>query len=148
MEEIKKLLKEHNANYELIYNDKKIFSIDDGKKYFNIEEIAPTLIMEIDDINCAFITSAAHGKIDFNYLKKSLKCNKVKLANKNNLESLIGFSAGNIPLVGLPITYYLDSRLLTNEYLIGGSGVENYTLKIKVTDLIKINKPIIIDLAK
>ena len=32
MEEIKKLLKEHNANYELIYNDKKIFSIDDGKK--------------------------------------------------------------------------------------------------------------------
>ena len=145
IENLKKLLSKHNAEYELFYHNQPIRSVEDAKKYFAINQIAPTLIIKSDGSYYATIISGVKGRIDFSVLEKTLHCKKVKLADKIEVEKNTGFRTGSIPLVGLNLPYILDKSLLSQKFVCGGSGAEQYTLKISIEDLVKINQPILVE---
>ena len=142
---LKDLLHQHDAEYELICHEEQIRSVEDAKKYFDITQTAPTLIVKQNYKYLALIVSGVQEHIDFKLLKHIMNGNEIKLASKNEIKKATGFTAGNIPLVGLDIPYILDRKLLDQSYIFGGSGIEQYTLKIKVCDLVNIIHPTIID---
>ena len=141
---IKSLLTKHNADFSIIENKNPIYSLDDARGLFELSETAPVLIISTEKGYYALIISGDRIPIDFELIKKALRCEKVKLAARKDIFEIVGFEAGSIPLVGLKLPCVLDNRLLLYPYIYGGAGDANYTLKIDPKDLRKINEVVAI----
>jgi len=141
MDNIKAILNESKYDYEIIKHEKKIYSAQDGADYFGIEigQTAPTLILSTDNGLMALIISGSKGKIDFDKLEDELGFVVKGLANKKDIEKSLGFSVGAIPLVGHGLPTIIDSKLYKYDYVYGGTGNEDYTLKISPEDLVQLN---------
>jgi prolyl-tRNA editing enzyme YbaK/EbsC (Cys-tRNA(Pro) deacylase) len=139
IKELKILLEQHNARHELIYHEKPIRTVKEGSKYFDINTIAPVFILKTDKGFFAFISAGIRGRINFHDLKEALNCKEVKLAERKEVKEVIGYEPGNIPLVGHNLPCIFDNMLLGNEFICGGSGDENHTLRINPEDLMKVN---------
>jgi len=139
IKELKILLEQNNGRYELIYHEKPIRTVEEGRKYFDINTIAPVFILKTDKGFFAFISAGKRGAIDFNVLKESLNCMEVKLAGRKEVKEVTGYEPGNVPLLGHGLPCIFDNMLLENEFICGGSGNENHTLRINPGDLMKLN---------
>lgn len=141
MDNIKTILNESKYDYEIIKHEKKIYSAQDGAEYFGIEigQTAPTLILSTDNGLMALIMSGSKGKIDFDKLEDELGFIVKGLANKKDIEKSLGFCVGAIPLVGHDLPTIIDSKLYKYDYVYGGTGNEDYTLKISPEALVQLN---------
>jgi len=133
------LLQNHNADFEIIQNEKPIYSVNDAIGY-EICQTAPVLIITTERGYFALILAGDRGRVDFGLLKRVLQCKKAKLASRKEVLDAIGYEVGSVPLVGLQLPCVLDKRLLQHPYVFGGTGDANLTLKICPGDLEKINK--------
>lgn len=136
---LEKLLENHQADFSIIRNKAPIYSVNDAKKYYSINETAPVLIITTDRGPYAVLISGASFPIDFNIIKKSLKSKEVKLLPREEVFNVVGFEIGNVPLVGLKIPCLMDKKLLDYSFVYGGISDANYTLKINPKDLARIN---------
>ncbi len=137
-----KFLKQ-GIDFEFIHHDMKIKSKQDAIGIFNIEKSAPTLILKTDLGFYALIISGERERIDFKSIKTLLKCKKVEMAKKDIILKEFGLEAGNIPLTGHNLPCIFDKKIMQHEYIFGGTGNWNYTLKIKPVDLIKANNVVL-----
>lgn len=144
MENLKNILANSTYPYELLYHELLLRSAQEGADYFNIHigQTAPTLIIQTDIGFFALIISGKHDRIDFKEVAHILECKKVKLANPQDVEKM-GYTIGNVPLVGIPLPHILDESLLTYSFVYGGTGVKNYTLKINPHALEELNSVIV-----
>ena len=144
LDRLRSILTKYNANYEIIKHDKEIHSIKDAEGYFDIKRLAPVLIIDTEKGLYAVIKSTLNGKINFEIVKKAIGCNEIKMAAPDKILFETGFNIGAIPLVGLSIPYVIDKLLLRFDYIYGGTGELQYTLKIAPNDVIKVNNVSII----
>jgi Cys-tRNA(Pro)/Cys-tRNA(Cys) deacylase len=130
--------------FEIVANDKPIRSAEEGAAYFQIEvgQTAPTLILKGDGRYFAAIVSGGRERLDMEEMAQVLGCHKVKLADRKKVKELTGHEAGIIPLVGLSIPCVLDKRLFKYDYVYGGTGEADKTLKIAPAVLEKVNQVI------
>lgn len=144
MENIIDSLKKHDIPFELIHNDIPIYTAKEGADYFNIDiaQIAPTLIIYTDDGFYVLVISGERDHVDFKEIKHLLSCKNVRLATKEEVKSTTGFSVGNVPMLGIPLPYIVDKRLLRFSFVYGGLGKENTTLKVDPNALLKLNSVI------
>jgi len=141
MDTLESLLIENGFDYEIIKHERKIYSAQDGSEYFKIEigQTAPTLVLSTDRGLIALIISGSKGKIDFNKLGDKLGFVINGLANKKDIKKSMGFSVGAIPLVGHKLPTIMDSELCKYEYIYGGTGRGDYTLKISPRAVFQLN---------
>jgi len=142
MENIKDILEKNNFSFELIHNDIPIQTVKQGADYFKIDiaQIAPTLIIYTDAGFHVLVVSGERGHVNFNEVKQMLKCKNVRMATKDEVRLLTGFSVGNVPMFGIPLPYILDKRLLEFSFVYGGLGEEDTTLKVDPNALFRLNK--------
>ena len=133
------LLKRHNVAFEIIRNDKPMYSVKDAIGYYELHRIAPVLIVKTEMGYYALIVAGSRGRIDFELIKKALHCEKVKLASKKGVLETTGHEVNNVPLVGHTLPCVLDTRLLLLSFVYGGVGDPNFTLKMDPRDLGKVN---------
>lgn len=129
--------------FEIVPNDKPIYSAQDGAAYFQIEvgQTAPTLILEGDNKYFAAIVSGGR-KLNMKKIAQMLGCHKIKLADHNKVKEITGHDVGTIPMVGLPLSYILDKQLFKYNFVYGGTGEPDKTLKIAPTVLEMVNQVI------
>ncbi len=141
MDTAKKSLEESNFEYEFLYHEKQLSTASEGAEYFGIEagQTAPTLIIKTDKGYFSIIFSGCRSHIDFEQIAKLLDVPRVKLANRDKIKSITGFSPGDTPMVGLTLSTIFDKKLLQYPFVYGGSGHPNRTLKISPEALVKLN---------
>jgi Cys-tRNA(Pro)/Cys-tRNA(Cys) deacylase len=71
-----------------------------------------------------------------------MNCKNVRLATKDEVKLITGFSVGNVPMFGIPLLYIVDKRLIKFPFVYGGLGEENTTLKVDPNALLKLNNVI------
>lgn len=140
IDEIKELLNKFDIDYEIIHNDKPIYSVNDAKGYYEICQTAPVLIIKTEKGYFALLMTGDRGRVDFEVVKRVLQCEKAKLASKKEVLETTGYEVGNVSLVGHHLPCVLDMRLLLQRYVYGGVGDANFTLKIDPRDLEKVNE--------
>ncbi len=140
--ELEIFLNEAAADFELIKQDAPIYTVADGEKYYDINKVAPSLILQSEKGLILCIVSENHGRLDFEKTKEKLGFTKLKMADSNKIEAQTGFKVGTIPLIGLKIPCILDDKLLKFDYIYGGSGDELTTLKINPNDVKRLNNVI------
>ena len=138
--EIKKVLDETGCSYEIIEQDKPILSVSDAESFYPVEKSAPTFVLQTENGLIGCITSMQNGRLDFKKLKTQFGFEKLKLADRKNVQKQTGYLAGCVPLVGLRIPCIFDKKLLCHDFVYGGTGNELLTLKINPNDLIKVNE--------
>ncbi|CAB1246404.1 aminoacyl-tRNA deacylase [Clostridium sp. MT-14] len=142
MENIREILKKSGCSYELIHNDVPIRTAKEGADYFkiDIDQIAPTLIIYTAVGFHVLIVSGERGHVNFKDIKHLLGCKNVRLATKEEVKSVTGFSVGNVPMLGISLPCIIDRKLLKFSFVYGGSGEKDTTLKIDPNALFKLNK--------
>jgi Ala-tRNA(Pro) deacylase len=110
----------------------------------DLKEIAKTLVIKADKKYVLVVLSAAQ-MLDINKLKKLLKAKKVEIAKENVMKTVFKIKPGTItPFGGLyKVPVYLEKGLLKLKNLIVGGGSYTDSIKIKVSDFIKLEKPIV-----
>ena len=141
--ELEVFLSAKDVDFEILYHEKPIKSRYDALKYFRLEDTAPTLILKTERGMYALIVSGGRGKADLEMIRKSLDCAEIGLADKNDVFQKLGMKTGEVAMVGHGLPCILDTRLFNSEYIFGGAGHSNYTLKIKPQDLEKVDKVIL-----
>lgn len=141
--DLKQLLTDQNADFEILTHEKPIHSKQDALGYFRLEETAPTLILETENGYLALIISGEREKIDFRQLKKLTNCKKLQLANSDVIQETMNLKAGQVPLIGHQLPCIIDKKLFNYPYVYGGTGDLFHTLKIKPDDLVKANQVIL-----
>jgi len=144
MKNIEYILEKGGFSFEIIHNDKHIYTAKEGAEYFNVHiaQIAPTLILYTAVGFYVLVISGERGHVNFKELKQLLNCKNVRLANKDEVKSITGFSVGNVPMLGIELPYIVDEKLLEFPFVYGGLGEENTTLKIDPNALLKLNNVI------
>ena len=144
---ITKKLKEEGIRFEIIENP-PIKAVEDGVKFLGIEatDIVPTLIFKAEGKLLA-VLKRGDQQLDLEVIKKYLKAKNLILANEKEIFEKLGFVKGAIPLItGLPTL--MEETVLKKEYIYGGIGDFNYTLKIKPVDLKNVTKAEVISMTK
>jgi len=142
MTELRSFLIGNNSDFEILAHDSPIISTQDAAKFFDMDKLAPTLIMDTDQGLVAFIISSKRGKIDFKGLKQLLGFSKLKMADKEKVKKSTGYQTGEIPLIGHDLPCVFDNSLFEHDYIYGGSGDELHTLKIVPEDVSRLNNVI------
>ena len=142
MIDLRNFLENNNSDFEILAHNTPIISTQDAAKYFDIEKAAPTFIMETDLGLVAFIISSKRGKINFKEMKEKLGFSELKMADREKVQKITGYSTGAIPLIGHKLPCVFDDCLLDYDYIYGGSGDELQTLKITPNDVMYLNNVI------
>jgi tryptophanyl-tRNA synthetase len=111
----------------------------------DVKQIVSTLIYRADEKLIA-IQKRADTRIDEEKLKNASGAKNLELASKEDLTSL-GVERGTVPVVGLSIPYYTDTKVLEIDKIYGGSGEKESKLTLNSKDAIKLNKATIVDIA-
>lgn len=130
--------------FEIIPNKKPIRTAQEGAEYFQIEigQTAPTLILEGDGRFFAAIVSGKRTSIDMEEIARIIGCRKLKLANRKKVKEITGHEVGTIPMVGLSLPCILDKQLFDYDFVYGGTGKIDQTLKIAPALLKMVNQVI------
>jgi len=149
MDTIKTILEDSNYSYEFIYHKQPILTAQEGADYFGIDtgQTAPTLIITTDIGFFALILSGKYGLVQLERISFILGCKNIRMASREEVKKKTGFSAGNLPMIGIPLPHILDKRLFCYSYIYGGSGQLNRTLKITPLALKQLNKVVAITTA-
>ena len=142
--QIQEILEQKKIPFELIRHEKRIHSAQDGAAYFKIPigQTAPTLIVHSGKGFFAVIFSGERSQIDFSDIEKILECDAVRMATKKEVEQVTGFRIGSLPMFGLPFPCVVDKLLFKYDYVFGGTGQIDLTLKIKPAGLLEMNRVI------
>ncbi|MFX0205823.1 MAG: aminoacyl-tRNA deacylase [Candidatus Hodarchaeota archaeon] len=106
----------------------------------NIDQILKVLIGKTrkKTFFCAILLGNQQFRKD--KLKKILNTRVDRLAQKKEIEELIGFSPGSVPPVGLPeIPCIIDSEVMKKDFIIGSAGSPYYGLKLTPQILVDMN---------
>lgn len=142
IQELNLFLSEREIDFEILFHENPIRSRYDALKYFRLEDTAPTLILKSEHGMYALIVSGRRAKADLEMIRRNLQCAEIGLADKNDVFQKLGMKTGEVALIGHGLPCILDNQLFNSEYIYGGVGNSNYTLKIKPQDLEKVNQVI------
>lgn len=147
MRRIIKELTKRRISFEIVENP-PIRTVEDGIKHLGIEavDIVPTLILKVDGKLLA-VLKRGDQSLDLETIKRYLKVKSLTMAGEKEIFEKLGAVKGAVPMVtGLPTI--MDETILEREYIYGGIGDFNHTLKIRPVDLKDITKAEVINMTK
>ncbi|MEK5059355.1 aminoacyl-tRNA deacylase [Paenibacillus shunpengii] len=141
MDKLISLLKNQHVDYEVVEHNIPINTAQQGANYFGIDigQTAPTLIFKTDKGYYALIISGDYGRIDLIALQEKFQLQEIKFAKPNEVEQVTGSKIGSVSLINPDIPTFMDRELFRFNYVYGGTGVPQTTLKINPKDIEKLN---------
>lgn len=110
-------------------------------------ECVPTLVMKGDG-NFLAVVIRGDCRIDFKKIKIALKLRDLRFATPEEFTGYTGLTVG-AARVYIPNTQTLiDRRVLEKEYLTGGSGRFDCSIKYKTSDIVKIPESMVVDVTQ
>lgn len=138
--EIENILSVGNIQYEIIRQNKPIWSVSDAEGYYPVEKSAPVFVLQTENGLIGCIVSFQNGRLDFDKLKQLFGFSRLKMVDRKKIKNQTGYDVGAVPLVGLELPCIFDKKLLKHDFVYGGTGNELLTLKIAPADLLKVNE--------
>jgi len=136
-------LEKNKVKYEIVKH-KIVYTAQDLSATLKtkLNEIAKTLIIKTDKGYFLLVLPASR-QIDFSKLKKILKVKKIGLITENLMKKIVKIKPGTVPPFGslYKLDVYLDKSLKKIKKVIVRAGSYAESLKIKLSDLIKMEKP-------
>jgi len=108
-----------------------------------MQDAIPTLVYRTEKGLIA-VQKRADTTINAKKLKDLVGITRLSLASPEELEQL-EMKPGIIPLVGLPMPYFIDKKVLERNGIYGGTGIKTFALKMYAKDLVKANNAVIGD---
>lgn len=149
----KKLLSHLDKNkikYEILKH-KTVFTAYDLAQTMKrkMQEIAKTLLVKADK-KYYLVVIPAHYKLDFSKVKKMLKAKKVDIAKEKEMQTKFKVKPGAITPFGTihKAEVLVDKGLVKMQDAIFGAGSFTESLRLKVKDFLKAEKPQTGDLGK
>jgi len=143
IEDLRALLSNQKADFEIIWHERPIKSKKDALGYFKIDETVPTLIIHTELGFYAMIISGERDKVDFELIRNLLGCKKIRMADKAEIVDRFNVEPGQVPLIGHNLPCIIDNRIFKYPYVYGGTGDWFHTLKIKPDDLVEANQVVL-----
>jgi len=136
------ILQEYKVTYEIIHHAGTIRTAKEGAALLGIEigQTAPTLVLRSDNEFFGLILSGARGRVDLDKISNILDSQNLKMATPEEVKQVTGCTVGSVPLVGHSLPCVIDRMLSRHPYVYGGTGSPTSTLKIKPTDLERVNQ--------
>ena len=145
-EKIKEFLNQSEIKYSVKHHE-PVYTSEQAAKIRGdeLKQGAKAIIMEADR-NFVLIVLSADRKINSKKLKKILNSKKLSFASPEKLKSF-NLEPGDVPPFGsiLGLETYVDKSLLENEDISFNAGSLTDSIKMKLKDYIKIEKPFIQD---
>ncbi len=136
-------LKKNKTQSETV-SHKKVFTAYDLAQTLKLKlnEIAKTLLVKVDK-RFVLVVVPAHYKLDFGKLKKLLKAKSVSIAKEAEMVKQLKVKPGAItPFGGIhKVAVVLDRGLAKAGKALFGTGSFTESLRLKVTDFIKLEQP-------
>jgi Ala-tRNA(Pro) deacylase len=112
--------------------------------------VAKSVLVKCDE-QFALIVLQAPAMVDFNRVKKALKCEEVRLASELEMEKLfpgveLGAESPFGNLYGLPV--YLDKGLTEASEIVFNAGTHTETIRMKYDDYAASVKPKVVEISK
>ncbi|MGF7031579.1 prolyl-tRNA editing enzyme YbaK/EbsC (Cys-tRNA(Pro) deacylase) [Paenibacillus mucilaginosus] len=141
MDKLISLLKSQHVDFEVIEHGKPIHTAQEGADYFGIHigQTTPTLLLKTDKGYYALVISGDYGRVDPVHLKELFHFQEIKLAKPQEVEKVTGSTVGSVALINPDIPTFIDRGLYRFDYVYGGTGVPQTTLKIRPKDIEKLN---------
>jgi tryptophanyl-tRNA synthetase len=107
----------------------------------------PTLVFKAGEEFVA-VLKRGNTKLDSGKLKKMLGVSNLRMANKEEFESITGVPIGAARVYTPGLKTLIDKSVFTKEYLNGGSGTFTETIKYKTEDLKKIPNSLVVEVTE
>jgi len=141
--------KRNNIDIEiLISNDTSTSKKVLEKTNIPLDKIGKTVIFVDENKNPFAVLIRAIYKISQNELAKILGKKHIRLAKAEEVINYTGYVPGGISPLDLPIKLILDKELLNYDYIWVGGGDTQTLIKVKISDIIKLQNPQIIEVPK
>jgi Cys-tRNA(Pro) deacylase len=144
-EKIKKLLEENNVNYQLfehepVFTSEQAAAIRNTPKRFG----AKAMIFAADS-KPLLIVVPGDKRVDTKTFKKLFKIKDLRLLSGDEVKELTGLEIGAIPPFGstMNLPTYLDEEITQNEGIVFNVGAHTKSIKMKPTDFLKLEKPVV-----
>lgn len=138
---IEKILRGSGVEYKLLPLPKDIsLDLAEHVKFHGIQtkEAVPTLIFKTEKGMIA-VQRRADCKLDMKKLKDLVGVKRLGFVEESDLKDL-DTKAGEVPMLGMDMPYFTDSKVLELKYAYGGAGNNKVAVRLKPNDLININK--------
>ncbi|MDQ0088512.1 prolyl-tRNA editing enzyme YbaK/EbsC (Cys-tRNA(Pro) deacylase) [Paenibacillus anaericanus] len=142
MDKLTSILEEQDIEYEILEHREQINTAQEGADYFGIDigQTAPTLILKTEKGFYALIVSGDYGRVNLDTIKELISVEQVKLASPKEVEQVTSSKIGSVSLVNPGIPTILDNQLNRYAFVYGGTGIPQTTLKIRPSDLERVNE--------
>ena len=128
-----------------------VFTSEESAKIRGTElkQGAKALVFKTEDKYVMAVISADR-KVDLKKLKTIIGCKKMALAPAEDIKEETGLEKGAIPPFGslFKMQVYLDKSLAENEIIAFNAGSHTDSVKMSYEDYVKVEKPIICDMAE
>lgn len=113
----------------------------------SFSDCIPTLIMKADN---RFIAVVIRGdtRADFKKIKKAFSIKDLRMATPEEFTDLTGLPLGTARVYTPGIQTIIDTKVFEKEYLTGGSGQFDCSIRVKTSDLIKVPYSTVADINK
>tara|TARA_A100000164_G_scaffold171368_1_gene152232 strand:+ start:250 stop:729 length:480 start_codon:yes stop_codon:yes gene_type:complete len=148
---VQRLLKEFDQNQKVIVLDSSARTASEAASSLSCEvgAIVKSLLFKTEK-NHTLCLIAGDKKASLNKIKKILKIKDASMASADDVKNVTGFTIGGVSPIGHlnKITILIDNSLERFNHLFAAAGHPNCVFKISFTDLYKITKGSIKELAE
>jgi len=150
IERLERFIKEKSVDAEIIRTDDSVDSSRKTASAINESEdlIAKSICLTDGSQMPIVVILSGNHKIDLKKLRKELKLKNLRLANDDELLRLTGYERGGIPPIGYEARFIMEKDLLDRPVLYCGGGTKNSILKIRPGEIIRIDKPEMMDIKR
>jgi Cys-tRNA(Pro) deacylase len=150
---VERFIRDYNVNGELLKLDRYAKSSEDASQALGIpkDHILKTIIV-IGSNNIPYaILLPGDKKISYDRLKKTLKVRDVKLASFEDVKNITGLEPGEVSPFTEEVkrlTCILDSSAARRDIVVVGGGSHYTLIKTRVSEIIRVLKPIVAEISK
>lgn len=132
-------LDEAGVDYTIFAHAETVTSAEKGveKGFGTLATMAPTLILNSEQ-GCIAAIISGETRLVYKKIRATLGLKNVSLARPDLVQRVTGSQIGTVALVNQGLPTIIDIRLRAFDVVYGGCGVPRHTLRISVSDLIKV----------
>ncbi|MDT7892023.1 MAG: YbaK/EbsC family protein [Thermoproteota archaeon] len=141
--DLENYLKEKGVEFELKYHE-ETYSAGKASQVLGIaiSDIIKSLLFMNEKGEPILVIVPGNKRVNQTQLANILGFKKLRLAREDEVIEHTGYEAGGIPPVGhkKKVTCLIDEEVMKKEYVYGGGGAVNTTLKIKPMDILNLTE--------
>jgi len=146
LSQLKAHLDRAGITYSILVHEKNISTAQEGtqKGLGTLSNMAPTFILKTEK---GYLAAIIRGdtRLSYKKIKQKLGLKNISLAAPDRVKQLTGAEVGYVSLVNPGVQTIVDSRVIEETVIFGGSGEPNHTLQISPQNVIAITQARVFD---